>query len=240
MEPPPCRKTKPNVKWPSGTRNRTSISVFPACAGMFLTRCYIVCTRSSFPRVRGDVPLWLGCTQSLPTFSPRARGCSSFEKCVTPSNKVFPACAGMFLRVIHRILHPIRFPRVRGDVPGVWVGAKHRKQFSPRARGCSGRVQALVVTNDVFPACAGMFLCSSHHLSVSVRFPRVRGDVPIIITQPMSVRRFSPRARGCSCPNDETDPPPDVFPACAGMFLAMVYANFRLIRFPRVRGDVPT
>ena len=72
----------------------------------------------------------------------------------------------------------IRFPRVRGDVPGM-VGRKTvTVMFSPRARGCSPYWQARVRFNLVFPACAGMFLARRGFRLHLLCFPRVRGDVP--------------------------------------------------------------
>ena len=50
-----------------------------------------------FPRVRGDVPVVEISRLGRPRFSPRARGCSALDKARLEANKVFPACAGMFL-----------------------------------------------------------------------------------------------------------------------------------------------
>ena len=70
---------------------------------------------------------------------------------------VFPACAGMFLHLAAGCKTPTRFPRVRGDVPQVYVLQAQKpgfprvrgdvppvavyrdilSPFSPRARGCS-------------------------------------------------------------------------------------------------------
>ena len=72
------------------------VQVFPACAGMFPSRgCRRGCRRC-FPRVRGDVPKDCPVPHRNPGFSPRARGCSPNCGCRVTSNRVFPACAGMF------------------------------------------------------------------------------------------------------------------------------------------------
>ena len=91
-------------------------------------------------------------------------------------------------------------------------------------------------------------------------FPRVRGDVPHWQRNNLDARQFSPRARGCSYPEDYTDAEVAVFPACAGMFPGkrqVIPADYAFsprargcsrhrraggideLRFPRVRGDVP-
>ena len=52
----------------------------------------------------------------------------------------------------------------------------------------------------------------------SRRFPRVRGDVPVILVKILWVGVFSPRARGCSRIDLLSRGVEQVFPACAGMF----------------------
>ena len=71
------------------------------------------------------------------------------------------------------------------------------------------------------------------------RFPRVRGDVPLLKPSLIDCPRFSPRARGCSLPVVASAYTFYVFPACAGMFRSSAAAQSTLRRFPRVRGDVP-
>ena len=74
-----------------------------------------------------------------------------------------------------------RFPRVRGDVPATDRPKHTWYSFSPRARGCSPAWDALAAAANVFPACAGMFLPFVPARAVPLRFPRVRGDVPMRI-----------------------------------------------------------
>ena len=152
-----------------------------------------------FPRVRGDVPL---------------------KTCDTDPQKVFPACAGMFLSSILRARSSWRFPRVRGDVPGSTRCSTLYPGFSPRARGCSLECIAVMNIMIVFPACAGMFRAINE---------------PIV-----SINPFSPRARGCSHSCKTPTVSGRVFPACAGMFPGFLIADSSRRSFPRVRGDVPT
>ena len=131
--------------------------VFPACAGMFRSSGVTQAQSAGFPRMRGDVPSHLIPVSALAGFSPHARGCSPLHRRNCPHLGVFPACAGMFRRA-RRVTHTeVSFPRMRGDVPfsiGCW-NAKH--MFSPHARGCSDAGQDVGVSEEVFPACAGMF-----------------------------------------------------------------------------------
>ncbi len=172
-------------------------------------------------------------------FSPRARGCSRLLDVHEVKVNVFPACAGMFLAFELHVLQGQGFPRVRGDVPHIAYQTHCLDGFSPRARGCSlaiGLAKGLV---DVFPACAGMFPPEMTNPDSMLRFPRVRGDVPLpshtLLWNPM----FSPRARGCSALACTSIQKLIVFPACAGMFRSTPICCTTSPRFPRVRGDVP-
>ena len=132
---------------------------------------------------------------------------------------VFPACAGMFLTTTCRRHTRIRFPRMRGDVPGDPWAALSRHQFSPHARGCSAVAGVTKAAAQVFPACAGMFLFTPHLCCPPHGFPRMRGDVPCTKSCNGSMIRFSPHARGCSALDVLFHVVMHVFPACAGMFL---------------------
>ena len=128
---------------------------------------------------------------------------------------------------------------MRGDVPRQEALSCRHPRFSPRARGCSLSEKALFSCFTVFPACAGMFppVASIRHPEPC--FPRVRGDVPSCVQKTIPSMPFSPRARGCSSLGGICGHPHRVFPACAGMFLAISGSISIASRFPRVRGDVP-
>ena len=70
-----------------------------------------------FPRVRGDVPHWIGVIIKHALFSPRTRGCSDLVGVGFELFFVFPAYAGMFRIGSVLSLNMLCFPRVRGDVP---------------------------------------------------------------------------------------------------------------------------
>ena len=140
----------------------------------------------SFPRMRGDVPYGYPLVWCVVGFSPHARGCSLPTRKVTPMSAVFPACAGMFLRVCVKLLTCISFPRMRGDVPHERLRAQPSAAFSPHARGCSHHTAHHPRSQSVFPACAGMFRLHQDGEAPGKRFPRMRGDVPL------SVDRVSP------------------------------------------------
>ena len=51
---------------------------------------------------------------------------------------------------------------------------------------------------NVFPAYAGMFHAVGLFDSLSLGFPRIRGDVPAVFEKLDFVPEFSPHTRGCS------------------------------------------
>ena len=131
--------------------------VFPACAGMFLTRPFTRLQIGGFPRVRGDVPKCNSKKAFLTAFSPRARGCSFVAATRTPPLRVFPAHAGMFPTGLTTRPTLICFPRARGDVPMQVNTTISLSAFSPRTRGCSEAPGCPGAGILVFPAHAGMF-----------------------------------------------------------------------------------
>ena len=213
--------------------------VFPAHAGMFPTVRPVWWSSGSFPRVHGDVPKPLKPIPHPRKFSLRARGCSHPKRLRGHPTHVFPACAGMFLRIETRGARLTCFPRVRGDVPYLGRVNNQTLVFSPRARGCSSYRIVAQLVGPVFPACAGMFLRQGVNAFRSLGFPRVRGDVPLGLRRVQKTPKFSPRARGCSPGRYPNHRGFFVFPAYAGMFLGVEIVVIFLGSFPRVRGDVP-
>ena len=133
-----------------------------------------------FPRVCGDVPLQAIAATSRCVFSPRMRGCSVVTNDVDEEYGVFPAYAGMFLRLSALKGGQNSFPRVCGDVPFAGLQRIHPHAFSPRMRGCSGAQPGRMAHTHVFPAYAGMFRAEPPFRIRMPRFPRVCGDVPDI------------------------------------------------------------
>ena len=172
-------------------------------------------------------------------FSPRMRGCSPGFPSNLFARRVFPAYARMFRRRSGTSAMPSSFPRIREDVPHVGYHYRHLERFSPHTRGCFHVRTARIRTSGVFPAYAGMFLCSSPAKAPYYRFPRIRGDIPVNVPRQEQVAQFSPRARGCSSWPQPSPPFGSVFPACAGMFCQYGYSTCCSRCFPRVRGDVP-
>ena len=84
-----------------------------------------------------------------------------------------------------------------------------------------------------------MFLIADTSLEDGDRFPRIRGDVPFLLKNPLLFLQFSPHTRGCSYLVEKVQRIQEVFPAYAGMFRARIESKAGPRGFPRIRGDVP-
>ena len=131
--------------------------VFPAYAGMFRRYGGAVSIIPRFPRIRGDVPKNGIFDWCFTKFSPHTRGCSVRGRDLLGCRLVFPAYAGMFLCEFFAPRTPIRFPRIRGDVPRYQGRFDAGGTFSPHTRGCSAWYLQALHLKTVFPAYAGMF-----------------------------------------------------------------------------------
>ena len=153
---------------------------------------------------------------------------------------VFPAYAGMFH--IHAPLSQSKhgFPRIRGDVPISGQRNITVNWFSPHTRGCSDAGHDVGVSEEVFPAYAGMFRSPCGGGFGLARFPRIRGDVPNQAITSEAKTRFSPHTRGCSESSNHKRSENTVFPAYAGMFRRHRPISSGNPGFPRIRGDVPS
>ena len=184
----------------SGSRHGGSdlLDVFPAYAGMFrlwATRPWVC---SSFPRIRGDVPAVKSAQEKVNKFSPHTRGCSADWVTAAVQLGVFPVYAGMFRKGRGVFSRCSGFPRIRGDVPSGIMRHMNTGGFSPHTRGCSAESLPALPSSLVFPAYAGMFRLVVSSLSLTRRFPRIRGDVPVSTPVLDWRRRFSPHTRGYS------------------------------------------
>ena len=111
--------------------------------------------------------------------------------------------------------------------------------FSPHTRGCSGLKFSPRQDPQVFPAYAGMFRGHRRPRPRALRFPRIRGDVPPSGSAVERRKPFSPHTRGCSRSMALLGAKKNVFPAYAGMFRRVAATASLVVRFPRIRGDVP-
>ncbi len=133
-----------------------SVDVYPACAGIHLTRAERAEAAKSLPRMRGDPPE-VKQNKPLQTAStPHARGSTSFVVTKYTSVTVYPACAGIHLTRAEAAQVLKGLPRMRGDPP-VFDKTKVRSWMStPHARGSTSLQHGRGARCLVYPACAGI------------------------------------------------------------------------------------
>ena len=109
----------------------------------------------------------------------------------------FPAYAGMFPSLFKKFLNSLGFPRVCGDVSIVRKSLSSYSLLSPRMRGCFHDKTLLAYKKKAFPAYAGMFPAITRSTGGLSCFPRVCGDVSMLLGGGSSLLGLSPRMRGC-------------------------------------------
>ena len=151
----------------------------------------------------------------------------------------FPAHAGM--DPLAKAKRPVRmrFPRPRGDGPFQASGSVGTTMVSPPTRGwtrwkCCGRLASVG-----FPAHAGMDQVAQKTVVVHDRFPRPRGDGPVLFGYPFRLREVSPPTRGWTRLWLGAGVRCGGFPAHAGMDPWTLTGDRACHWFPRPRGDGP-
>ena len=92
-------------------------SVYPACAGIDLSRLQVSATTPSLPRMRGDRPK-LSVSATTPIrFTPHARGSTIVDEWREVDENVYPACAGIDPTMPIANIATNCLPRMRGDRP---------------------------------------------------------------------------------------------------------------------------
>ena len=173
--PPPTRG------WSSarhrGTRGRRGS---PAHAGMVPPRLWRISRRCWFPRPRGDGPEVGQLEARSREVPPPTRGWSR-----TPSGRHgmsagSPAHAGMVHTRQLRGWLKSGFPRPRGDGPLAELRIELTGTVPPPTRGWSLASSRHRRRVEGSPAHAGMVPCSCAFQEAPTRFPRPRGDGPLV------------------------------------------------------------
>ena len=106
--------------------------------------------------MRGDRPLAGDNSDVSIRFTPHARGSTPEILSLLSKSSVYPACAGIDRSFLHPSDGCCSLPRMRGDRPHDHSAIKHSGQFTPHARGSTGRQNHLFNAFQVYPACAGI------------------------------------------------------------------------------------
>ena len=131
------------------------------------------------------------------------------------------------------------FPRTRGDGPRDGRGERHLPPVPPHPRGWSHLLAGVPVIEQGSPAPAGMVPTECRPCPARQRFPRTRGDGPIVDPGGPLTIAVPPHPRGWSRRTNVIADEPRGSPAPAGMVPSDTARHWRYGRFPRTRGDGP-
>ncbi len=157
----------------------SSISVYPACAGIDRSPRRKLRLSGSLPRMRGDRPYQSIKHSPTSAFTPHARGSTFNYQKMFMVLFVYPACAGIDPLLLDANLLMAGLPRMRGDRPPLVVGIWAIVGFTPHARGSTLIAFFFPKSCFVYPACAGIDLCTSPRSWRFTSLPRMRGDRPL-------------------------------------------------------------
>ncbi len=186
---------------------------------MFLAETGPRARSAGVPRRCGGVPAGFKQTEIAKRCSPQVRGCSLILVHFVKFPTVFPAGAGVFPLCSLILLTSSCVPRRCGGVPEGFYSFKFSGRCSPQVRGCS----------DPRP------LDPKPLKGV----PRRCGGVPEILAQEREDFVCSPQVRGCSPQRPPGTVIVRVFPAGAGVFLALANTFNDPQGVPRRCGGVP-
>ena len=150
------------------------------------------------------------------------RGCFWTASLTLQFSKVFPAHAGVFLKISKRIAAEGGLPRACGGVSKLELVKLAKRASSPRMRGCFFKSADGEESPGVFPAHAGVFPKGRQSLSscsdcMSGSSPRMRGCFRLLFPSGFAT---------------------EVFPAHAGVFLTMFIQFAVASGLPRACGGV--
>ena len=193
-----------------------------------------------FPRTRGDGPPGRCGRPWEATFPPHSRGWTPGLDADLRPEHVSPALAGMDPGSARAGSGSRRFPRTRGDGPGIPWLPRWPAWFPPHSRGWTHTPRDGAPRRHVSPALAGMDPHPPGRRTPAPRFPRTRGDGPPASLLEGRRCRFPPHSRGWTPSHRGAGELQGVSPALAGMDPELSSWPLRDPRFPRTRGDGPS
>ena len=116
----------------------------------------------------------------------------------------------------------------------------YKSESSPHSRGCFRCTIGCADHVQVFPAFAGVFLSLKSNSLVTFGLPRIRGGVSTSYNINSLTVKSSPHSRGCFHQLQHQLADVEVFPAFAGVFLALRSPQVSSCCLPRIRGGVST
>ncbi len=132
-----------------------------------------------------------------------------------------------------------RFPRTRGDRPGLIDQETPLVLFPPHTRGSTPKTAECQDHSSVSPAHAGIDLGAADESPAEQSFPRTRGDRPDDEREQLDDLWFPPHTRGSTLRWEKIPLSRHVSPAHAGIDPGFPTQKRPRRRFPRTRGDRP-
>jgi hypothetical protein len=195
------------------------------------------CRSRGFPRLRGDGPTTAGAAATFGGVPPPTRGWSRGVSALPLDHRGSPAYAGMVprdnqgetafsSRLSRDRMVPLddwtrraklRFPRLRGDGPSVRTSCRPRIGVPPPTRGWSPRQTLPRMRQTGSPAYAGMVPLPRTGRAFLPRFPRLRGDGPMMQDAYEVIKEVPPPTRGWSPERKARTKAERGSPAYAGM-----------------------
>ena len=191
--------------------------------------------------------------------SPRKRGCFYKGVDYTRGAVVFPAQAGVFLRLEEPPRYSGRLPRASGGVSMLLAPSSRRRRVFPAQAGVFLFSSRSSFSSFCLPRASGGVSggnarqrrrkgssprkrgCFQREVVVPVPMeglPRASGGVSVTETDPVEREVSSPRKRGCFRLRPCAPVSLSVFPAQAGVFLSPPPPSAARFRLPRASGGV--
>ena len=132
-------------------------AIYPAPAGMYLSRFHFIFSFFDLPRACGDVPICIDPAYKEQGFTPRLRGCTQALTPPSMIDAIYPAPAGVYLLAVCCTDFSGDLPRACGDIPPTENKRQHGLRFTPRLRGCTCTAVVRLFPAGIYPAPAGMY-----------------------------------------------------------------------------------
>jgi len=192
-----------------------------------------------FPRLRGDRPYSGPCGGLFDEVPPPTRGSTRWMYEGSTGVPGSPAYAGIDLTITASTLRPCGFPRLRGDRPQTAEPRSSERSVPPPTRGSTLIRDARHSLFLGSPAYAGIDPIILPPEKTTRRFPRLRGDRPVLVMQNYLSTVVPPPTRGSTPVPRIAEGTGEGSPAYAGIDLPPALARLCVRRFPRLRGDRP-
>jgi len=168
---------------------------------------------------------------------PRVRGTVCARPSSTTENGITPACAGNSQRFKGIGAYTTDHPRVCGEQPPMACPAADPPGSPPRVRGTADSAESYDARIRITPACAGNSCTRTCTRAWPGDHPRVCGEQPHVVCQPVALMGSPPRVRGTGSDAKPLSSLVRITPACAGNSFAFTRGDLNMRDHPRVCGE---